>query len=71
MAKFVTTIPNTPFQQRMARGHRIRNGHELAALHVSDDGILWHKVRTCCGEQIPETVETWEQHTPTPDRPQL
>lgn len=64
MAKFVETIPNTAMQQRMARGHRIRLGHEQKAVHVSDDGILWHKIRTCCGETIPETVTTWEDYTP-------
>ena len=71
MAKFVATVPSTPMEQRMARGHKIRTGHDQVALQVSDDGILWHKVRVCCGEQVPESVETWEDHTPQPDKPQL
>jgi hypothetical protein len=67
MAKFVQTIPNTSMEQRMARGHKLRFGHEQKALHVSDDGVLWHKVRTCCGEQIPETVKTFDDFVP--DKP--
>lgn len=63
----ITTPHNTAFQQRMARGHRIRTGHNLDALQVSEDGVLWHTVKRCCGETVPKTVETWEQHVP--DKP--
>ena len=68
MAKHQAPIPDTPFNRRLAEGHRNRTGHEQNAVHVSDDGTLWHRVRLCCDETIPETVETWADHTPTPDR---
>ena len=67
MAKYVETPVYTLFNARMARGHEMRLGHELKAVQVSDDGILWHTVRLCCGETIPDTVETWEDQTPEPD----
>lgn len=60
-------IPDTPFNQRMARGHYMRLGHDLDALEVSEDGILWHRVYKCCGETIPFKVATWEDTTPAPD----
>ena len=37
----------------------MRLGHEENAVHVSADGILWHKVRLCCGDTIPATVDTF------------
>lgn len=63
MAMQVSTIPDTPFERRMAQGHRIRLGHELNAVHVSSDGVLWHKVNLCCGDSIPESVASWEELT--------
>jgi hypothetical protein len=60
----VQPISVTPYQARMARGHAILQGHKLRAVQVSSDGILWHTVRLCCGEEIPTTVDTWKDHTP-------
>lgn len=59
--------PDSPFNARMERGHYMRTGHKLHAVEVSQDGMLWHKVYLCCGESIPDTVPTWEDHTPQPD----
>jgi hypothetical protein len=44
-------IPDSRFWQRMAAGHKIRTGHELAGyLTTAEDGIsVLH--RTCCPEQ--------------------
>jgi hypothetical protein len=68
MAKYVEPLDvHSPFNQRLARGHRMRLGHELKAVQVSEDGILWHTVRLCCGETIPDTVDAWEDHIP--DKP--
>jgi hypothetical protein len=63
----VEPLKDTPFQARMARGHKMRLGHELKAVQVSSDGILWHTIKLCCGETIPESVETWADHTPEKD----
>lgn len=60
---------HSPFHARLARGHEIRKGHALHAVEVSQDGILWHTVRLCCGETIPDTVSTWNDATPQPDKP--
>lgn len=60
MAKFTETPAATPFNQRMAAGHKARFGHEVDVLLVSDDGELWRSVRLCCGETVPETVPTLE-----------
>jgi hypothetical protein len=59
MAKLIETPADTPFNRRMAEGHKNRTGHKLDAVQVSDDGVLWHTVRLCCGETVPETVDTW------------
>ena len=59
MAKFIETPTDTPFNRRLAEGHMHRTGHKLESVQVSDDGTLWHTVRTCCGEEIPETVAVW------------
>jgi hypothetical protein len=67
MTKHQGPIPDTPFQRRMARGHYNLRGHKLNAVHVSDDGILWHTVRLCCGDTVPDTVQTWADHHPLPD----
>lgn len=63
MAKFIEPMQSTAMQERAAQGHRARLGHKLNAVHVSDDGRLWHRVTLCCGEGIPESVPTWEDHT--------
>lgn len=60
MAKHVEAPADNPFNRRMAEGHQFRTGHELNAIQVSDDGTLWHNVRLCCGEEIPETVTVWK-----------
>lgn len=41
-------IPDTWFWQRMALGHRLRLGHDLAGYLVSADGSVCTLVRTCC-----------------------
>lgn len=64
MAKHVEPIQHTAMQERFARGHRARLGHKADAVHVSDDGKLWHRVMLCCNESIPDTVPTWENLTP-------
>lgn len=64
---FIEKLPDTPMNKRMATGHLIRLGHQLNAVHVSQDGMLWHRVYLCCGESIPETVKTWNDITPTPN----
>lgn len=68
-ALHVSTIPDTPFSRRMAAGHAMRLGHTENAVHVSADGMLWHKVRLCCGDTIPATVPTWDDVTPAPEDP--
>jgi hypothetical protein len=65
----IVTPQDTPFQRRMARGHHIRQGHPLDAMQVSADGVLWHTVRLCCGQAIPATVATWDEHVPV--KPEL
>jgi hypothetical protein len=65
MAKFTEAPADTPFNRRLAEGHLNRTGHKMNLVQVSDDGILWTNVRLCCGETIPETVDTW-QEKPTP-----
>lgn len=59
MAKYKEPLPDTEFARRVAEGHRLRLGHSLEAFNVSDDGMLWHTVRTCCGDTEPETVPTF------------
>lgn len=59
MAKHIEELPDTSFMRRMAEGHETRMGHKLDAVNVSEDGMLWHMVRLCCGETVPETVGTW------------
>ena len=59
MAKLVESVPETPFNRRMAEGHKNRMGHMMDAVQVSDDGTLWHTVRLCCGETVSETVPVW------------
>jgi hypothetical protein len=41
-------IPDNPFWRRMAAGHRIRLGHDLAGVHVYGGGGIWHLERSCC-----------------------
>jgi hypothetical protein len=64
----VERLADTPFNARLARGHVMRTGHTLNARQVSEDGILWHTVKLCCGEEIPATVSTWGELTP--EKPQ-
>jgi hypothetical protein len=59
MAKFIEAPADTPFNRRLAEGHLHRTGHALDAVQVSDDGVLWYTVRLCCGETVPDTVDTW------------
>ena len=59
MAKFKAPLADTPMNHRLEVGHALRTGHELEAEQVSDDGILWHTVRACCGETEPETLPVW------------
>lgn len=49
----VESLTDTPYNRALARGHRIRNGHDMRAVQASSDGILWHNVMLCCGETIP------------------
>lgn len=60
----VEPVANNSFNARMAEGHKRRLGHDLKAVQVSADGILWHTVRLCCGETVPETVPTWSEVIP-------
>lgn len=67
--QYVEPLPDTAMQRRMAAGHAMRLGHAENAVHVSADGVLWHKLRLCCGDTMPATVPTWEGVTPTPATP--
>lgn len=62
----VESVPDSPFNRRMIQGHELRKGHAADVRHVSADGVLWHKVYLCCGEDIPETVTSWEDAVPAP-----
>lgn len=64
MARFIEPMSATAMQERAAQGHRARLGHKADFVHVSDDGKLWHRVARCCGEEIPDTVPTWNALTP-------
>lgn len=64
-------IPNTTLNRQLALGHEIRKGHKYRGILVSQDGKLWHKVALCCGEEIPEKVETWEEAIPEKFHKQL
>ena len=59
MAKFKEPLADNSFNRRMAQGHVNRTGHKLEAHQVSNDGVLWHTVRECCGEVEPETLAVW------------
>lgn len=41
--QYVEPLPDTAMQRRMAAGHAMRLGHAENAVHVSADGVLWHK----------------------------
>lgn len=60
----VEALPDTPVNRQMLRGHELRKGHTPDMRHVSADGVLWHRVALCCGETVPERVDTWESATP-------
>lgn len=62
-------IPNTAFNARLAAGHEIRLGHPLHVVLTSEDGMLWHRVYLCCGQELPTTVPNWEDITPTKEAP--
>lgn len=55
---------HTPFQARMEAGHEMRTGHRANFVHVSADGVLWHRVALCCGDPIPDTAPTWADTMP-------
>lgn len=49
--RYAATAPRdltVTLHRAMAVGHYARKGHELAGYLASDDGELWHVVRTCC-----------------------
>ena len=48
VAPMVAPIPDNAFWRKMRLGHALRTGHELAGVHVSDDGAIWQLVRSCC-----------------------
>ena len=48
----IEVFADTSFRGRMAAGHKLRTGHSLDAVNVSDDGQIWHIVRLCCGETV-------------------
>ena len=64
MTMQIDDVQRTPFQRRMEIGHEMRTGHRADFVHVSEDGILWHRVALCCGQAIPEHVPTFADHTP-------
>ena len=64
MALQTEPILHTPFNRRMAEGHKMRIGHKLNRVQVTADGVLWHGVNLCCGETAPETVTTWADTLP-------
>lgn len=66
---YVEQLADTPFNARLARGHKLRKGHELKAVQVSEDGTLWRYVYLCCGETIPDSVPTWDEFNPDIPKP--
>ena len=63
----ITQPADTEMHRRMAIGHQRRTGHKLDSVLVSSDGTLWHTVRKCCGETLPDTAPTWDETIP--DKP--
>lgn len=57
----VTPVPDTAFNRRMAQGHELRMGHAADFRHVTADRVVWHRIRVCCGEAVPETVATFDR----------
>lgn len=52
---YIQRLSDNSFNQRMADGHRMRLGHKLDAVHVSEDREVWDLVRMCCGDPHPAT----------------
>lgn len=69
MTLHIDDYGHTPFQRRMEVGHEMSTGHRADFRHVSEDGVLWHIVRFCCGDPIPETVPTWDETIPEKSTP--
>lgn len=62
-SKVVAVVPvlDTAFNRRMAQGHEARMGHAADFRQVSADRVVWHRVRVCCGDVVPETVDTFDK----------
>lgn len=60
MAKHMEPITDNAYNRRMAEGHKRRTGHDLVGYQASDDGVLWHTIRECCGETEPEKLTGWQ-----------
>ena len=45
----VHPLPDTALYRRMAAGHRMRAGHDLAGVVVDGPGGIGHLERSCCG----------------------
>lgn len=54
---------DSPFNRQRAKGHALRKGHELNAVQVSADNLLFFDVDLCCGEVVPAEVKTWAEAT--------
>jgi hypothetical protein len=65
----IEKLADTTFNARLARGHKLRKGHDLNAVQVSADGVLWRYVHLCCGEEIPADVPTWNEFNPGVPKP--
>lgn len=52
-------VPDSAYWRAMASGHLNRHGHALDAVLVSEDGFLWVGTKLCCGETVPESVNSW------------
>ena len=50
MPTYTIKPPFTRMESVMQQGHKANKGHKLVSVLVSEDQVLWTRVRTCCLE---------------------